>query len=413
MKKAISVLICGLMTLGLLSGCSGGKETGSQGTQKSDNEVQLKVWHDGNEDVMKTIESYVNDKLTTEKVSIMFEKKAGLTDQIKLYGNDEKNGPDLYFYAHDSLGMFADMGVLAPVTDAVSADKLNDLIPTTVDAGKYKDTQYLLPLYYETLLFIYNKDLWKGEIPNTTDEIYKYMEANTDTKKGTYALVNQHSTAYNVAPVINGFGGYLLDKDGKVGLTDEKTKEAITYNQKFAKLQADGTDSTATTLFKEGKAQAIIGGPWLVPGIKETKINMGLKALSEIKLPNGSPLAPYAGVQGMGVLKHAMDSKKEAVSKVLETLLNPELGVKLATVSSCAPANQKSYENNEVKKDEMILIMKKTMDTAQPMPNISAMSVLWQPTESMLAEVNKSGADINATADKYQQQAEAAIKDMQ
>ena len=53
----------------------------------------------------------------------------------------------MYLYAHDSLGMLAEMGILAPVTDFISADDEADLLPMTVEAGTYKDTQYVLPLY--------------------------------------------------------------------------------------------------------------------------------------------------------------------------------------------------------------------------------------------------------------------------
>ena len=63
----------------------------------------------------------------------------------------------------------------------------------TIEAATYKGEQYLMPVYYETVLFMYNKALWEGEVPSTTDELYDYMEAHTDTAAGTYALVNQHS----------------------------------------------------------------------------------------------------------------------------------------------------------------------------------------------------------------------------
>lgn len=78
---------------------------------------------------------------------------------------------------------------------------------------------------------------------------------------GTYAVVNTHSTSYNVSPFIIGFGGYILDAEGNPGLNDPKTIEAVEYNKKFADLQADGDYNTVTTLFNEGKAQAIIGRP--------------------------------------------------------------------------------------------------------------------------------------------------------
>lgn len=125
------------------------------------------------------------------------------------------------------------------------------------------------------------------------------MTAHTDTDAGTYALVNQHSTAYNVAPVINGFGGYIIDENATPGLNEEKTKKAIEYNKKFAELEADGDYNTITTLFNEGKAAAIIGGPWMVSGIKDVGIDLGIKALTEFTLPNGNSLVPILGYRGL------------------------------------------------------------------------------------------------------------------
>ena len=213
---------------------------------------------------MDTIAHCVNEELKDENIQVTFEKKSGLTDQLQLYGNDEANGPDMYFYAHDSLGMLVEMGILAPITDVISESDEADLLPMTVKAGTYQDTQYMLPVYFETLLFMYNKDLWEGDVPSTTEDLYAYMEAHTDTAAGTYAVVNQHSTAYNVSPFIHGFGGYIINEDAQPGLNLQETKDAITYNQKFAALQADGDYNTVTTLFNDGKAAAIIGGPWLV-----------------------------------------------------------------------------------------------------------------------------------------------------
>jgi arabinogalactan oligomer/maltooligosaccharide transport system substrate-binding protein len=65
-----------------------------------------------------------------------------------------------------------------------------------------------------------------------------------------------------------------------------------------------------------------------------------------------------------------------------------------------------------VANDETIAAMRRTADTAQPMPNIPQMSVMWGPTESLLAAVNKSGKDLSIAADEYQKEAETAIADM-
>ena len=386
----------------------------NEGSEEQTAEAEeISIWHDGDEAIMDVIESQVNEKLGGDGITLKFEKKSGLTDQIKLYGNDGENGPDMYMYAHDSLGTFVEMGVLSPLSDIVGEEVYADMLPMTQEAGLYKGEQYLLPVYFETLLFMYNKDLWEGEVPSTTEDLYTYMEAHTDTAAGTYALVNQHSTAYNVSPFINGFGGYIIDEDAAPGLADEKTKEAIEYNKKFAALQADGDYNTVTTLFNEGKAAAIIGGPWLVPGIKDAGIDLGIQSLSDFTLPGGESLAPYSGIQGIGVMKHAAEEKKDAAAKVLAALAAPEVGIALAEKASCAPANQKAYDEDSVSSDEMIAAMKRTAETAKPMPNIPEMSVMWGPAESLLAAVNKSGEDLDAAAEKYQAEAETAIADMQ
>ncbi len=425
MKRILSSILCGALITGLFGGCGG--ETGNVGanaagtaenesaaeeTQPKGEAQVIRIWHDGDEAIMETIAEEVNNILADDMVSVQFEKKTGLTDQLQLYGTDEVNGPDMYFYAHDSLGTFAEMGILAPITDLITEKDEGYLLPMTVEAGTYQGIQYMLPVYYETLLFIYNQDLWEGEVPDTTDGLYDYMTAHTDTEAGTYAVLNQHSTAYNVAPFINGFGGYIINENAKPGLNDAATIEAITYNQKFAALQADGDYNTINTLFLEQKAAAIIGGPWLISGINEAGIHYGIKSLSEFTLPNGEKLAPYSGIQGVGVLKYAAENKKDAVSKVLLALCDESVGVALAQKANCAPANQQSYADTDVVDNEMIMAMRETAETAQPMPNIPEMSVMWGPAESLLAAVNKSGEDVQTAAETYQKEAETAIADM-
>lgn len=425
MKKLIALLLSAALLLGLLAACGTTKPQESPdappasepaetaGTETPAEPVELKIWHDGDEAIMQTIADTINPMLVESGVSVVFEKRTGLSDQLKLYGGDPANGPDMYFYAHDSLGTFVAMDILSPLTDLVDESVWAGDLDMTVQAGQIGGVQYFLPVYFETLLFIYNKELWQGDIPATTEELYEYMVANTDTAAGTYAVVNQHSTAYNVSPIINGFGGYIIDENANPGLNDPKTIEAVEYNKKFAALEADGDYNTVTTLFNEGKAAAIIGGPWLVAGIRAAGIDFGVASLSDMTLPNGSALAPYSGVQGVGVMKTAAESKGDAIALVLEALASPEVGIALAKSSGCAPACAAAYDDPDVAADEIIAAIGHTAETAQPMPNIAEMSVMWGPAESMLAAVNKNGEDVSSAAETAQAAALQAIADMQ
>ena len=430
--KRLGLLLAGIMLTVSLAGCGSSESTESANAAGTENTaedtassegveaaaqntetVEIRAWHDNDEAMMNALADVVNEKLKDENITLVFEKKSDVTGQIQLYGTDAENGPDMYLFAHDSLGSFAEMGILEPVGNLISTDKEADLLPMTIEAASYKGQQYLMPVYYETLLFMYNKDLWEGEIPSTTEELYEYMVAHTDEAAGTYALVNQHSGAYNVSPFIHGFGACILDENGEPGLDTQEMMDAIAYNQKFAALQADGDYNTVTTLFNEGKAAAIIGGPWLISGIKEAGINLGIKSLADFTLPNGNSLQPYSGIQCLGVLKYAAESKGAAITRVLEVLAEPEVGITLAKGFNCAPANVKAYDDAEVASNEMILAMKATAEVAKPMPNIPQMNVMWGPTESLLAAVNKSGEDVYEIAEKYQEEALSAIEDMQ
>ena len=430
--KRLSLLLAGIMLTVSLAGCGSSESTESANAAGTENTaedtassegveaaaqntetVEIRAWHDNDEAMMNALADVVNEKLKDENITLVFEKKSDVTGQIQLYGTDAENGPDMYLFAHDSLGSFAEMGILEPVGNLISTDKEADLLPMTIEAASYKGQQYLMPVYYETLLFMYNKDLWEGEIPSTTEELYEYMVAHTDEAAGTYALVNQHSGAYNVSPFIHGFGACILDENGEPGLDTQEMMDAIAYNQKFAALQADGDYNTVTTLFNEGKAAAIIGGPWLISGIKEAGINLGIKSLADFTLPNGNSLQPYSGIQCLGVLKYAAESKGAAITRVLEVLAEPEVGITLAKGFNCAPANVKAYDDAEVASNEMILAMKATAEVAKPLPNIPQMNVMWGPTESLLAAVNKSGEDVYEIAEKYQEEALSAIEDMQ
>ncbi|MCI9445531.1 MAG: extracellular solute-binding protein [Oscillospiraceae bacterium] len=420
MKKVTALLLAMLLCFTALAGCSQSEPQGSgappsnppQNSSSPSEPVTITVWHDGDEGIMQTIAGQINAQLADDQITVVFEKKTDMPNQLKLYGSDASNAPDMYFYAHDVLGSFVAMDIVAPLSDVVDTSILANHLPMTVEAGQIGGTQYLLPVYFETLVFLYNKTLWEGDIPGTTEELYDYMVAHTDTAAGTYAVVNQHTNAYNVSPFINGFGGYIIDENAKPGLTDSRTIEAATYNQKFGALQADGDYNTVTTLFNEGKAAAIIGGPWLVSGIEAAGIDYGIASLSDIKLPNGSGLAPFSGIQGAGVLKVAL-AKKDALAKVLTAMASPEVGVDLANKSGCAPANNKSYDDPQVTANEMIAVIQKTASTAQPMPNIPEMGVMWGPVETMLTAINKNGADPAQAAADAQAAAEQAIADMQ
>lgn len=388
MKRLTALLLALTMLLGLAA-CGGPKPSGADANR-------LVIWHDKEDAVVEALSAYLAQAVPD--LEIVFEKKTSLTDSLKLVGNDPTAAPDLFIFAHDKIGVFAEMGILAPMAELLEPDALADYLPMTLSAATYQGTLYQLPLYFETLLFMYNRRYMQDdEVPATTGELLDYMGRNTG--RGRYGFVEQHSTAYYSAAWIHGFGGSIINESGTPFPDGQAVRDALAYHLQFVSLMPGETEySTVNTLFLEGKADATIGGPWMVPSARDAGIDLGIAPMPTVDA-TGKPLAPYSGVQGIHVLKFAAEGKKEAVKTLLAALTDPSIGTSLALASGCAPANAKCYDDPAVANDELVQSMRTTAEIAVPMPNIPEMDVMWTVVGNLLTDVNLSGKGIDESFD--------------
>lgn len=401
MKWLLSILLCACLLLSLAA-------CGEQKSDSSDTN-KLVVWHDKEDAVIAALETYL--ATAAPDLEIIFEKKTSLTDSLKLVGNDPSAAPDMFIFAHDKVGVFAEMGILAPIQPLLEEGALENYLPMTLAAATYQDTLYQLPLYFETLLFMYNRRYMQDEeVPATTDELLTYMENNTG--RGRYGFVEQHSTAYYSAAWIHGFGGSIIDDTGVPFPDAQAVKGALNYHSRFVALMPGETEyNTVNTLFLEGKADATIGGPWMVPSARAAEIDLGIAPMPTVNA-TGEALAPYSGVQGIHVLNFAAQQKTDAVKKLLSVLTDPSIGIDLALASGCAPANALCYDDERVANDELVQSMRTTAEIAVPMHNIPEMDVMWTVVGNLLTDVNLSGKDINESFDAALKQANQLIEAM-
>ena len=401
MKRLLSIFLCVCLLLSLTA-C--GEQTLDPAEAK-----RIVIWHDKEDAVIAALETYL--ATAAPDLEIIFEKKTSLTDSLKLVGNDPSAAPDMFIFAHDKVGVFAEMGILAPIQPLLEEGAFENYLPMTLAAATYKDTLYQLPLYFETLLFMYNRRYMQDEeVPTTTDELLTYMENNTG--RGRYGFVEQHSTAYYSAAWIHGFGGSIIDDTGVPFPDAQAVKDALNYHSKFVALMPGETEyNTVNTLFLEGKADATIGGPWMVPSARAAEIDLGIAPMPTVDT-TGKALAPYSGVQGIHVLNFAAEQKTDAVKKLLAVLTDPTIGIDLALASGCAPANALCYDDERVANDELVQSMRTTAEIAVPMPNIPEMDVMWTVVGNLLTDVNLSGKDINESFDAALKQANQLIDAM-
>ena len=163
-SKLMSMALVFTMAAGLLSGCGGNN------VAEADKNT-ITIWHDKEDAVAEVLQKKLEE--LEPDVHVVLEKKSDLTESLKMIGSDPKAAPDMYFFAHDKIGVYAEMGILAPITDIIPKEELNVYMDNTLEAATYKGEIYQLPVYYETLLFMYNRRYMKDdEVPKTTEELY-------------------------------------------------------------------------------------------------------------------------------------------------------------------------------------------------------------------------------------------------
>ena len=398
--KRYKVVILLLAVVFVLTGC---------GKKSSSDSKTIVIWHDKEDAVIEVLDKHLKEEIPD--IEVVFEKKTGLTESLKLVGNDPSSAPDMYLFAHDKLGVYAEMGILSPITDFISRDELSDYIPLTLSSSEYKGELYQLPIYFETLLFVYNKKyMGEKEVPKTTEELYSYMEAKT--KYGHYGFVEQHSTPYYAAGWIHAFGSDYISQEGVPLFDTEEMKSALEYHKKFVSLMPGETEyATVNTLFLEGMAHTSIVGPWFVPSIKEKGIDVGFAPMPIVDI-TGERIAPYCGVQGVHVIKVKGEEKKDEITRVLRALMSPEIGVDLALGTGAAPSRLSSYENQDVKNNELVMLMRQTAESTVAMPNVPELDPVFVVAGNLLTDINMSGMDIDVALEKAQKKALELIGNM-
>ncbi|WP_368910413.1 extracellular solute-binding protein [Streptococcus sp. oral taxon 061] len=361
---------------------------------------------------------YVEDqyKAYAEKVAAAYEKESGTKVNIKsgdqLGGldklsldNQSGQAADVMMAPYDRVGSLGTDGQLSEVklSDGAKTDDTTKSLVTASD-GKV----YGAPAVIESLVMYYNKDLLK-EAPKTFAELEelakdsKYAFAGEDGK--TSAFLADWTNFYYAYGLLSGNGAYVFGQNGKdpkdIGLANEGSIAGINYAkswyEKWPKGMQDGTaaGNLIQTSFQEGKTAAIIDGPWKAQAFKDAKVNYGVATIPT--LPNGKEYSAFGG--GKAWIIPSSTKNLEGAQKFVDYLVSTEQQKAFYEATNEIPANTEARAYAEGKNDELTTAVIKQFKNAQPMPNISQMSAVWEPAANMLFDAVSGKKDAKTAAD--------------
>ena len=365
----------------------------------------------------KEITLYVEDqyKAYAETVAKAYKEQSGTTVNIKsgdqLGGldklsldNQSGQAADVMMAPYDRVGSLGTDGQLSEVklSDGAKTDDKTKSLVTAAD-GKV----YGAPAVIESLVMYYNKDLVK-EAPKTFADLEnlakdsKYAFAGEDGK--TSAFLADWTNFYFAYGLLAGNGGYVFGQNGKdakdIGLANDGSIAGINYAkswyEKWPKGMQDteGAGNLIQTQFQEGKTAAIIDGPWKAQAFKDAKVNYGVATIPT--LPNGKEYAAFGG--GKAWIIPSSTKNLEAAQKFVDFLVSTEQQKAFYDKTNEIPANTEARSYAEGKNDELTTAVIKQFKNAQPMPNISQMSAVWDPAKTMLFEAVSGKKDAKTAA---------------
>lgn len=226
--------------------------------------------------------------------------------------------PEVFTWAHDWIGWFADAGWIIPLDDIIGSQAYQDIYPhilgTAMAAVTYRGKAYGLPYAGEAIALFVNTKLVSTP-PKTFDEMKAIMEQYYNPDIGTYGVAIPGTSMYHINAWVTAYGGFFYDEATKeLGFTKPETAEGIKFFianiYRYVNVLAGVDHTTQRNLFGEGKTPFYISGPWDVSYAVKT---FGVGNFTVVQLPKiGDKVPkPFAGFRNLYITNMAIVGAKE------------------------------------------------------------------------------------------------------
>lgn len=353
---------------------------------------KILVWHSYTGEEQKAFEAIVDDfnarqrNIRVDTLRIPYDVFA---DKLTSAMGVDK-GPDLFIFAHDRVGYWADQGRLEPLQHVLTIDDVERFTPAAIEALTYPQGSrmlYGLPMAMKAVALVYDKAKVRSP-PRTLDELIEIAQPLTGG--GSYGFVSEWASTFASAGFLHAFGGGVLTPEGRPDLSNSKNAEALAFLRRMLErdlLPREVTGAMVTSMFNDGRAAMIITGPWSLGDFKKDR-DIGVAPI-----PRGPAgwARPYLSVEAL--MMNASCKDKPAAIEVLRYLTS-DAAAKVRLERAGQPvANRAAWEGFA---DDRLNGFREQAELSVPMPSAPAMRHVWTPMDATLTKVVGQGADPDA-----------------
>lgn len=409
-KRAVSLLLAGVMTLGLAAGgLTGCGSSGNDGAEK----VRLMVWSpsedqskDSGEWLQTCCEAFADahpEWDITFVYGVMDEASAG--EQV---AQDPDASADVFMYANNSLEPMRNADALVrfggKYREQIEATNSQDVLDTLI----MDDNLYGIPFTTNLWYMYYDKSVF-------SEEDIKNLDTMLEKGVVSFPFVN----SWYLPAFYIGNGCTLFGEDGKdeaagVDFGGENAVEVTNYLIDLAQNPNFKIDDLGSGIagLRDGSINAMFSGSWDSNAVKEALgDNMGVAALPTYTL-NGEEkqMYAYAGTKAIGVNTHS-DYMVQAIELAI-WLGNAESQRLHYELRQVVPCNTELLQEEDIQKDELVMAQNTTFsDTSIIQPLVNQMNNCWTPVENMGKGIRNGSVTHENAQEQTEQMNEAMNSD--
>ena len=400
MAAASAAMLAMAVTAGCASGSSANSTSGSTaeasggGTSQEAAEgvKEITMWYQENASMIPAFDQRVAD--FNEEDAGQYHLSIEYIPRGSSYAYEDKVNsaasagilPDLLSLDGPNLSNYAANGIIIPITQYVSEESKEDMLPSTILQNTYQNDLYAVSFNEAVSLFFYNKDVFEEHgfrIPEsmddayTLDEVYEMAKAVTTPEMAGIKIIMDKGEGliYGLSPLFVSAGAPLINEDGTKTegyINSDTAVEVASSLQRFFTENLANIDPTPTE-FQDGKAAMwIAGNTGQIPQFADfPDLNWGATYLPRV----GDKMVSNCGSWTLGISKDCKDP--DAAYVALEFMTNSDSTRLFGEVGGYPPARKSAYEDNAQWDEYPYNIAKEQLfEAAVPRPKTPVYTVL-------------------------------------
>ena len=321
-----------------------------------------------------------------EQSEIKFEKAASRGE-----------GPDIYLWAHDRFGQWANAGLIAPVSP--SEEEKAKFFRFSWDALTMQGKTWGYPISVEAISMICNRSIIEDkDVPDSLEDLVKLDDELQ--KKGIHAIEWDYSQPYYSFPVMASQGAYVYKKtatgydvnDTGVGNQGARTGLKFIVSLIKDKHIVKGTDyGIMQDDFVNGRVACVFDGPWSWSNYEQAKVDFSVNRLPTL---NGKRMKAMVGV--LGLIINAHSKKKDIAIQFIEKYVLTDEGMsEMNDRRSLGAFALKSFQAKS-KNDPRVNVTMQNAQDGEPMPSVPQMIKFWSAIQGAITNSTSGRQDVDA-----------------